>query len=97
MLHWTSLEILAKEKHSNLLVPFVSYEENEVLVRRGITIVIVLLILVVPGFHFHFILSICMVSHSSITDLCFTTLNATMKEGRIGRQREREGQRGRET
>jgi hypothetical protein len=67
------------------------------LVRRGITIVIVLLILVVPGFHFHFILSICMVSHSSITDLCFTTLNATKKEGKRGRQRDREGQRGRET
>ncbi len=34
MLHYTKLEKLAKEKYSSLLVPFVSYEENEVLWLR---------------------------------------------------------------
>ncbi len=28
VLHYTSLERLARDKHSNLLNPFISYEEN---------------------------------------------------------------------
>jgi hypothetical protein len=31
VLHFTGLERLARDKHSSLLDPFISYEENEVL------------------------------------------------------------------
>ncbi len=31
MLHYTQLEWLARDKHSSLFGPFISYEENEVL------------------------------------------------------------------
>jgi hypothetical protein len=34
VLHYTWLEILAKDKHSSLLAPFVSYDENEVLWKK---------------------------------------------------------------
>ncbi len=35
LLHYTKLERVAKNKHSSLLEPFVSYEENEVLWIRA--------------------------------------------------------------
>ncbi len=35
LLHYTMLERLATEKHSGLLGPFLSYEENEVLWIRA--------------------------------------------------------------
>jgi hypothetical protein len=31
VLHYTRIEMLAREKHSSLLGPFLRYEENEVL------------------------------------------------------------------
>ena len=34
MLHYTRLERLARDKHSSLLGPFVSYEEKVVLIIR---------------------------------------------------------------